>query len=392
MRHFLLLAAVASIGALAGYASHDLRSSLESAGDVDLTGVGADEPRTINALGRIQPRGGVILIAGPPGIRLAELKVKEGDEVEAGAVLAILEGRAESQHQVDMIDAQIAQARAQIEAEDEHSRVLDRELAIQRKQMVEIDPLDIQAQEASIAILDQRRHQVETDLDRMTDLHQREIVPQQTLEEQRLLLEKTRVELAAARTALEKLKSAHRIKGDQIEIEASKAGLASEGVKRAVGLAILECQRTLALDRLEQAEIEAPIAGRVLRVTARPGETLGARAILQLGDTSRMEVIAEVYEDSREAVEVGQAAEVTSSAISGGPIAGEVTAIGWMIAKNDILGLDPASAAYARVVEVRIALKPGDPDRQRLVETLTNVQVDVVIRRDAETSAPGGRP
>src|SRR5437763_1709726 len=49
----------------------------------------------VTALGRIEPHGGVIAVAGPPGTRLSELKVHEGDDVRRGDTLARLEGRAE---------------------------------------------------------------------------------------------------------------------------------------------------------------------------------------------------------------------------------------------------------------------------------------------------------
>jgi len=46
------------------------------------------QSRIISSLGRIEPEGGVVRLAGPAGLGsvIMDLKVKEGDQVEAGQV------------------------------------------------------------------------------------------------------------------------------------------------------------------------------------------------------------------------------------------------------------------------------------------------------------------
>ncbi len=119
---------------------------------------------------------------------------------------------------------------------------------------------------------------------------------------------------------------------------------------------------------------------------ARPGELVGGdKPIVTMGDTSRMRAVAEVYETDIGRVRLGQSASVTSRTLDR-PLTGKVVEIGRMIFKNDVLNVDPAARADARVVEVRIEL--DDPAR---VAALTNLTVDVRINAgDAPVAAAGG--
>lgn len=58
---------------------------------------------------------------------------------------------------------------------------------------------------------------------------------------------------------------------------------------------------------------------------------------------------------------------------------GTVTEIGIQIYKNDVLDIDPAAEADARVVEVRIRL-----DQSELAAKWSNLQVDVRIHLDQQ--------
>ena len=113
----------------------------------------------------------------------------------------------------------------------------------------------------------------------------------------------------------------------------------------------LEQQLALAETRANRLTLFAPIEGRVLNVRARPGEEVGSGPVLVLGDTSRMRVVAEVYETDIGQVSVGQSATVSSRALPK-PINGRVARIGNMVFKNDVLNVDPAARADARIVEM----------------------------------------
>ncbi len=123
--------------------------------------------------------------------------------------------------------------------------------------------------------------------------------------------------------------------------------------------------------QLDRASIKAPVAGEVLVIHAREGERIGEQGLLELGQTGKMYVVAEVYETDIAGVTVGQPAVAVSPALAE-PIRGRVERIGKVIGKNDVLGLDPVARTDSRVVEVFILL--DEPER---VTNLTNLQVDV---------------
>jgi HlyD family secretion protein len=144
--------------------------------------------------------------------------------------------------------------------------------------------------------------------------------------------------------------------------------------------ALDEAQRDVELGRaelvaarakLERASISAPVDGQVLTVHAREGERIGEMGLLELGQTDRMYVVAEVYETDIGEVAQGQRAVASSPALAQ-PVSGHVERIGKVIGKNDVLDLDPVARMDSRVVEVFILL-----DEPAAVADLTNLQVDV---------------
>ena len=80
----------------------------------------APQEGTITALGRLEPKDGVLRVSGPslPVVVIAELRVQEGDFVEAGQILAVLDTHA-------LLSAKLEQARAELDnAERGLSRAL----------------------------------------------------------------------------------------------------------------------------------------------------------------------------------------------------------------------------------------------------------------------------
>jgi HlyD family secretion protein len=134
-----------------------------------------------------------------------------------------------------------------------------------------------------------------------------------------------------------------------------------------------EAELVAARARLELSSIKAPVAGQVLSIHAREGERIGAPGLLELGQTERMYVVAEVYETDIGLVQVGQPARAQSPALANS-ISGRVERIGQLVAKNDALGFDPVARTDSRIVEVFILL-----DQPETVAALTNLQVNVEI-------------
>ena len=70
----------------------------------------------VTALGRLKPKDGILRLAGPsrPSVVIAELLVDEGDWVEAGQPIAVLDTRAENEARVARTRSELANANAEL--------------------------------------------------------------------------------------------------------------------------------------------------------------------------------------------------------------------------------------------------------------------------------------
>src|SRR2546425_1044720 len=82
--------------------------------------VPAGGPTVVSALGRLEPGGGVMRLAGPsrPALVIARLLVEEGDTVGAGQPIAILDTLAEDRARVARLAAEHANARSELERDE----------------------------------------------------------------------------------------------------------------------------------------------------------------------------------------------------------------------------------------------------------------------------------
>jgi HlyD family secretion protein len=126
--------------------------------------------------------------------------------------------------------------------------------------------------------------------------------------------------------------------------------------------------------RLEMSLIRAPQRGQVLKIYTRPGEKVGTAGVLELGESDKMTVVAEVYETDVHRLSEGQEAVITSPALTESAH-GKVLKVGYRVGKMDVLGSDPVAATDARVVETTILMNDPVP-----LQRLTNLQVDVAIQ------------
>jgi HlyD family secretion protein len=313
----------------------------------------ATQRNAVAAMGRIEPRGGIInLGAGSPPDRLESLLVDRGDLVKNGDALGYLAGYAEQIAQRDLIKAQLDEARLRRDTELRLNQARIRAADLHRRKVLEVTPHRIAAQEATIAALENKSANSK--------------------------------DIQAAREVLLELKAQFAVDQEDATVQVQVAHATLERSVAEIPQRSLDQQLALAEARANRLTLYAPIDGRVLNVRVRPGEEVGSGPILVLGDTTRMRVVAEVYETDIAQVSVGQSATVSSRALPK-PINGRVARIGNMVFKNDVLNVDPAARADARVVEVWIDLDPLP-----LAERLTNLTVDVLINTPGRDGAVVG--
>jgi len=78
-------------------------------------------PRTVTALGRLQPKDGIIRIAGPsrPTVVIAKLLVEEGDRVQVGQSIAVLDTLAQNEARVARTKAELVNAETELHRIDQ---------------------------------------------------------------------------------------------------------------------------------------------------------------------------------------------------------------------------------------------------------------------------------
>jgi HlyD family secretion protein len=300
----------------------------------------------VAASGRLEPEGEVIRLASPSSVevkqRIDKLLVKEGDNVKAGQVVAILDSAERRQTSLERAQEQVEIARArlaQIQAGAKSG--------------------DVGAQKATVERLKAELRNAEAENVRNQELYQEGAISISAADSKRLTVETLRGQLNHAIATLSSI----------AEVRPTDVRLAKAQVKDAV-VAAKEAQRDL-----ELTKVRAPRAGQILKIYARPGEGLDQQGIADLGSTNQMYAVAEVYESDVNRVLVGQRAIISSDAIPG-KLEGTVAEIGRQIRKKDVLDADPVADVDSRVVEVKIRI---DPANSKQVADLTNLKVEVNI-------------
>ena len=319
---------------------------------------------TVTALGWLEPSSNIVKLAAPATVeasRLATLLVKEGDPVEAGQVVAVLDTADKIQAQLKTATAQVALKRAQVERVrlDTANSVVARQMALARARA--------------------DAEQAEAEYTRQRTLVSREFATPANLEKRKRDLDVAQAQIAEAVAALQRLEAVLVDESGsprQIDVAVAERELAASE-------ADLEQTRYL----LDQASIRSPIRGYVLSVLTRPGEKVSQEGVVEIGSTDQMVAVVEVYQADIGLVRVGQRALVTGDSITT-PLAGAVERIGLKVKRQSVINNDPATDTDARVVEVRIAL---DAPSSARVAGLSRLQVRarLALEQPATTSSTG---
>jgi HlyD family secretion protein len=127
---------------------------------------------------------------------------------------------------------------------------------------------------------------------------------------------------------------------------------------------------------LAKAYIRSPIDGQIFEIFARPGEVVGTTdGIADLGKTSQMYGVVEVYNSDVSKIRAGQQVKITSNSLSG-ELRGKVERVGIHVKRQDVINADPTSNIDDRVIEVHVIL---DPASSLKAAKFTNLQIQAVI-------------
>jgi HlyD family secretion protein len=304
------------------------------------------EPVGVGALGRVEPVTRIRRLTQPGGMavtRLDRLLVAEGDAVQEGQLLAEFADAAQKDAAVAQAAAAVAEARASLERTRAGGR-----------------PSEIAAQQARIESL-----AAQADIARRDAVRAESLVPSgaggvAVAERARYAANRAIADHAQAVADLETLS---RPRPEDVAL--GEARLASAEAALAKARADAELSR-----------VRAPFAGTILRIVARPGDQVGSDGLMEIGDVSRMDIVADVFETDLPRVRAGARAEIVVPG-EAERIPATVREIGWTVRRNTIASNDPVAAVDSRTVEVRLTLSD---EGAALLRRRSNMQVQVAIQ------------
>jgi HlyD family secretion protein len=314
-------------------------------GQITVSGVFAqdqkEEKLPVSCLGRILPGQRVIRISAIPGSLVKEIRVKRGDLVKKGDVLAVM-------RKYDLMEAMVFQAEAEVDI------AANKIAQVQAGEKIE----SLHAQQAIVnqhkalwlkAQKDQKRHQklLESNVISQSDYDQ----IQTDLQAQKELYFSNK----------QQLNSLKHVRGE--DVDTAESGLDS---------AMASLDRAKA--ELELQLIRAPMDGTILDVFTYPGESVGEKDIFTMGDLTDMQVEAEVCQTDISRVNVGDVALIDCDGLDT-PLKGTIFEIGRYIDSSAIFPLSPTEFVDKRIFKVRIRLEDHDK-----VKDMSNSLVEVMIQ------------
>jgi len=345
------------------------------------------------------------------------LLVKEGEIVHKDQTIAILDGYERQKAQITSAkqDIEIAKAnlavvkagakQGEIAAQQANIGKLEAQLAGEKSRFkYKIDELraellgQINTQQATISRLKAQLGNAQREHQRYQQLAQEAVISDSNLDQVRLKLDTNQQALAEAQANYSRTKQTltHQIEETQAigiqtfntlekQIVQAKETLTQIKEVRPVDVQKAQAQLdkaqadyTKAKEDLNKSIIKAPFTAQILKIYRHPGEGITqSDGVVELGQTDKMLVVAEVYESDISQIKTGQRAIIKSENGSfNGALKGNVIEVGYKVGKKDVLSTDPAADVDVRVIEVKIKLNPEDSKK---VNRLTNSKVTAEI-------------
>jgi HlyD family secretion protein len=375
--------------------------------------------KTVTALGRLEPKGKVIKLSAPAttpgqGSRVETLLVREGSRVKAGQAIAILDNRTrlqaayqEAQETVKVAQINLAKVQAgakqgEINAQKaEVARIQAQISGDEREQREAVARLEAQwlgetaAQQATINKLTAELNNAQAEFRRYQQLYAEGAISQSLFDSKRLSLDTATQQLREARANLDRIDNTGRKQINEARtalarINATGNNQFSSAVATLdqiaevrpidVQAAKAEVDRAIAAAKqakanLEQAYVRSPQDGVILDIHTRSGEIVSDQGIVEIGQTSQMYAVVEVYQSDIRKVRPQQQVRISSNSLPG-ELYGKVDWIGWKVQRQDIINADPSENIDSRVVEVYVRL--GEASSIKAAK-FTNLQVKAVI-------------
>ncbi len=449
----LILGTIALLAVGGGGIYMKQQQAADIAAKEQLIAVSKSVPKTLTALGKLEPQGEIIKLSAPTsteGTKIEKLLVAEGEAVKTGQLVAILDSQgrlqasvSEAKEKVRVAQASLARVKAgakqgEIEAqkaaivrlqaeqgtetqaqkatvarlEVEKSTQIEAQKATVTKLIVERDT-QIEAQKAAIAESQAELGNAQAEYKRYKELYEQGAISTSNEEGKRLTLQTAQQKVNQAKANLKRIEASGKqqiaeAQANLRRIEASGQQQVNEAranlrkIETSTQQQVKESQFTLskiaevrpvdvvaaeaevksaraslkrAEENLEQAYIKSPQNGQIYEIYARPGEVVGTNGIADIGKTSQMYGVVEVYHSDINKVRLGQKVKITSNSLSG-DLQGTVERVGIQVKRQNVINADPSRNIDDRVVEVHVRL---DKTSSQKAAKFTNLQVEAVI-------------
>ncbi len=374
--------------------------------------------KTVTALGRLEPKGEIIQLSAPAsaeGSRVEKLLVREGSKINEGQIIAILDSRdrlsaalAEAQEQVRVAQANLAQVKAgakQGEIEAQKAAIAriqaeqDTEIPAQKAAIARLEAerdTEIEAQKATIAQAQAQLNNALAEYRRYQALYQQGAISASFQDTKRLTLTTAQQQIAQATANLKRIQTSREqqiaeARANLKRIETSREQQLLEGRAtlnkiaevRSVDVEAAQAEVNRAKAAVKRAEanlrlafVRSPEQGQVLKINTRPGELVSTTdGIAEIGQTSQMYAVAEVYQTDINKVRLGQRVRLQSESL-GDQLVGTVDRLGMQVQRQNVINSDPTSNIDSRVVEVHVRL--DEPSSEKSAR-FSNLQVRAVI-------------
>jgi len=339
------------------------------------------EIKTVTALGRIEPEGEVIKLSAPisgEGSQVEKILVQEGDMVTKGQVIAILNNRERLQAELTAAKAEvrIIQAKiAQIQAGAKPGEITAQKAIIDR--LAAESQGDIDTQKAILEKLQAELLNAKAENKRYQELYIEGAISASEKDSKNLNIETTKKSLQAAQSQLKKLELSSK---EKIKEASATLNQISEVRKVDIEVAIAELNRVdvnvkKATINLQQAYVKSPQNGQVFEIYTHPGELISNNGIADIGKTSQMYVVAEVYESDINKITQGKNVRIVSDVFAQ-ELQGKVERIGLQVRKQNLTNTDPSTNIDNRIVKVHIRLNSASSQQ---AAKFTNMQVKTII-------------
>jgi HlyD family secretion protein len=275
------------------------------------------------------PADDVITIAPPYGAgdaRIQSINVEEGDFVTQGQVIATLDNRQQLEAALENAATKVAVRAAEL---------------AQTRSAVKASLLEAEANYNRAAAADTLARQ---ELERGRRLAEQGTISRQDLERLQAAADEAVSELANTEATRSRYTGIDANQQPDIVLAARNLDNARADLKRAT-------------TELAMAEVVAVADGQVLAINARRGERPGTAGVATLGNTRRMEVELEVYQEDVRKIRVGQPVQIAATALGTEPLYGKVSKLGIEVKRQQLIENDPAANTDARVVLVRVLLE-----------------------------------